>query len=81
MENLPVLYIPNDSLTLKDNEQWQFRFEIHSETSDRIYIIAQNKAKKHWGCSCPSYRTRRYCKHLATLNLPSHERPFEVIVK
>ena len=81
IKNLPTLYIPNDSLKLPDNDQWQFRFEIHSETSDRVYIIAQNKKLKHWGCSCPAYRTRRYCKHLQALNLPTHERPFEVNVK
>ena len=79
--SLPVFYIPNNSLVLPNNEQWCNRFEIHSETSNRVYIIAQNKTKKHWGCSCPAYRTRRYCKHLQAINLPTHERPYEVIVK
>jgi len=52
MNNLPTLYIPSDAITLPDNEQWQFRFEVHSETSNRVYVIAQHKTKKHWGCSC-----------------------------
>jgi hypothetical protein len=40
------------------------RFEIRSETSNRLYIVSRNKKSKKWGCSCPAYRTRRYCKHL-----------------
>jgi hypothetical protein len=81
MSTLPTLYIPRDALTLPDGDQWQNRFEIHSETSNRVYIIAQNKAKKHWACSCPSYKTRRYCNHLTAIGVPCYERPFEVIVK
>ncbi len=68
----------NKNAILPDNEQWKNRFEIKSESSDRIYVIAQNKSKKHWGCSCPSWRVRRSCKHLATLNLPAFEKPLEV---
>jgi hypothetical protein len=63
---------------LPDNDQWTNRFEIKSESSNRIYVIAQNKSKRHWGCSCPSWRVRRSCKHLAALNLPSNEKPLEV---
>ncbi len=76
-KNLPVISVNKNDI-LPDNDQWKNRFEIKSETSDRIYIIAQNKKKKHWGCSCPSYRIRRVCKHLTTLNLPAFEKPFEV---
>ena len=63
---------------LPDNDQWKNRFEIKSESSNRIYVIAQNKSKKHWGCSCPSWRVRRSCKHLTALNLPAFEKPMEV---
>ena len=63
---------------LPDNDQWKNRFEIKSESSNRIYVIAQNKSKKHWGCSCPSWRIRRTCKHLVALNLPAFEKPMEV---
>ncbi len=63
---------------LPDNDQWKNRFEIKSETSNRIYVIAQNKKKNHWGCSCPSWRVRRSCKHLLALNLPVLEKPMEV---
>jgi hypothetical protein len=66
---------------LPDNAQWEHRFEIHSASSDRVYIIAQNKQKRHWACSCPGWRVRRQCKHIATLGLPAHEQPCEVLVQ
>lgn len=80
-KNLPTLYIPTDALTLPDNDQWQFRFEIHSETSDRIYIIAQNRKKKHWACSCMAWKRYRHCKHLSAIGVPNYEQPYEVLVK
>ena len=55
---------PPAAVALPDNGQWTERFEIRSETSDRIYIIARNKNTGKYGCSCPAYLTRRYCKHL-----------------
>jgi len=76
MERDITLYIDR-SVALPDNDQWQFRFEIRSETSDRVYIIAQNKKKRHWACSCPGYKAHRHCKHLAALGIPSYERPYE----
>ncbi len=63
---------------LPDNAQWENRFQIRSETSSRVYIVSQHKKKRHWGCSCPSYRVRRYCKHLRTIGLPCLEVPHEV---
>lgn len=74
--NLPVLHI-NSDVMLPDNDQWQFRFEIESETSDRLYTIAQNKKKKHWGCSCFAYRRYRRCKHLESMGIPTGETPYE----
>ena len=75
MNNLPTLRIPKDVM-LPDTAQWINRFEIQSESSNRIYVIAQNKEKRHWACSCPAWRTRRKCKHLETLNLPLFEKPY-----
>lgn len=74
---LPVIRISND-LSLPDTDQWQFRFEVESETSNRVYIIAQNKKKKYWGCSCPGWKRNRHCKHLSALGIPGNEQPFEV---
>jgi hypothetical protein len=80
MTNLPELHISRE-VSLPDNDQWQNRFEIHSETSDRVYVIAQHKKLKHWGCSCPAWRVHRKCKHLTAVGVPNYEKPFEVLVK
>lgn len=81
MATLPVLYVPPTSERLPDNDQWTNRFEIRSSSSDRVYVVSQNKSKRHWACSCPSWRTRRSCKHLSALQLPAGERPHEVLVR
>lgn len=64
-------------VTLPDNDQWQHRFEIRSSSSDRIYVIAQNIKKRHWGCSCMAYKRWRHCKHLEQIGLPAKEQPYE----
>lgn len=74
--NEVVLHI-NKDVALPDKNQWTNRFEIKSESSDRVYVISQHKDKRHWACSCPAWITRRYCKHLQTIGMPSHEKPFE----
>ena len=72
-----TLYGPPDT-RLPDNRDWENRFEVRSSSSDRVYVIAQNKAKRHWGCSCPGFKRHRTCKHLLQLGLPAHERPMEI---
>lgn len=53
---------------LPDNDQWEFRMEIRSSSSSRLYVVSRNKRTRQWGCSCPSWRTRRHCKHLAAMS-------------
>ena len=77
MGNLPVLRV-DSSVVLPDDNQWRFRFEIKSESSNRIYVVSQHIAKKHWGCSCPGWISHRTCKHLTELGLPCKEKPYEV---
>jgi hypothetical protein len=79
MTTLPTLYVAPGS-KLPDNAQWENRFEIRSASSGRKYVIAQHKVKRHWGCSCPGWRTHRVCTHLKTLALPAGEQPHEVLV-
>ncbi len=74
---LPALYIPAE-MVLPDTDLWQFRFQIESASSDRLYTIAQHKKKKHWGCSCPGWKRYRTCKHLTALGIPGNEKPFDV---
>jgi len=82
--NTPTLYIPaqpKDEEKLPDLKGWTNRFYIKSETSNRLYVVSQNIDKRHWGCSCMSWKTRRYCKHLQVLALPCYERPYEVNIE
>ena len=74
---LPTIRIAK-AVSLPDTDQWQYRFEVESESSDRIYTVAQNKKKKHWGCSCPGWKRNRQCKHLSALGIPGKEQPYEV---
>jgi hypothetical protein len=78
--NLPVLHIDR-SVMLPDGKDWQLRFEVKSESSDNLYTIAQNKKKKHWGCSCFGYRRTRNCKHLKAIGLPGNEVPYEARIE
>ncbi len=77
-QNLPTIRKPSGAVALPDLRGWTNRFEIRSETSSRVYIVSQNIVGRHWGCSCPGWRTRRKCKHLTTLGLPGGEKPYEV---
>lgn len=56
---------------LLDNKSHTNRMEIHSESSDRVYIVAQRKTngKCHgqWECSCMGWIRHRHCKHLTTM--------------
>jgi hypothetical protein len=52
---------------LPDNATHTHRFEILSQTSDRIYIVAKSRAKGQWQCSCPGWIHHRHCKHLTAL--------------
>ena len=80
MANLPTIYVEK-GVRLPDNDQWQLRFNVKSETSDNLYTIAQNKKKRHWGCSCFAYRRYRKCKHLKACGIPTDEVPFEAQLK
>ena len=74
---LPAIYVRTE-MVLPDNDQWQFRFQLQSESSNRLYTIAQHKTKRHWGCSCPGWKRNRSCKHLKALNIPGNEKPYEI---
>jgi len=77
--SLPIIRINRD-MVLPNNDQWENRFYVKSESSDNLYTVAQNKKKRHWACDCPGYKRYRKCKHLQALGLPTYERPHEVNV-
>ena len=81
MADYTLVKRPNSSVALPDNAQYINRFEIRSETSDRIYIVAQHKTGRWWSCSCPGWIRNRHCKHLRALGLPDGQRPMEVRMK
>ncbi|MNJ95324.1 hypothetical protein D3C87_130340 [compost metagenome] len=74
---VPTLKV-DEQLRLPDNDQWHLRFHVESESSNRLYIVAQHIRKRHWACSCPGWKRHRTCKHLNALRIPSHEQPYEV---
>ena len=72
---------PKGTVALPDNASYMNRFEIKSETSRRIYIIAQSKSGRWWSCSCPGWLRHRKCKHLQCLGLPCGQTPMEINAK
>lgn len=59
--------------------QWGTRIEIKSESSSRVYVVAekldQGRPTGTYGCSCPGWKSRRNCKHLAGMRLASCAAP------
>jgi hypothetical protein len=58
------------------SEAWTNQTEIKSETSSRIYIVAEKVTDGvptgTWGCSCPGWKGYGgQCKHLASMGLRS----------
>lgn len=58
-------------IVLADNDRYTNRVEIRSQSSSRLYIVAQNKKSKEWSCSCPGWifprNGVRSCKHLKAM--------------
>lgn len=52
---------------LPDNAQYTNRFEIKSSSSNRLYVIAQNKNTGVWSCGCPGWIIHRKCRHLTSI--------------
>jgi hypothetical protein len=48
---------------LPDNAQWTNRMQIRSESSDRLYTVAQRKSDGTIGCDCMGWIRHRTCKH------------------
>jgi hypothetical protein len=80
-DNLPILYIPVNGHKVADKPGWTNSVGIPSQSSDALYVIAQRKTSRGWGCSCRGWIRHRHCKHLEALRLPANERPYEVQLK
>lgn len=75
-----TIRVPRE-MVLPDNTQWENRFEVRSESSNRVYTIAQHKTGRYWGCSCPGWKAHRNCKHLAAVGVPNYQRPYEARIQ
>ena len=68
-----VLYELSDTV-MEDNNTHQHRFAICSQSSDRMYTVAQQKTSGEWQCSCPDWIFRHkskenyLCKHLKAIH-------------
>jgi hypothetical protein len=62
---------------LPDNAAYTNRFEIRSETSDSVYVVAQSKKGRWWSCECFGFRRHKHCKHLRNLGLPGNYQAHE----
>lgn len=72
-----VLYIPASAERIPDDNRYENKFDIPSETSDNIYRIAQSKSGRWWSCECFGWRKHKHCKHLDELGIPGHYIPYE----
>jgi hypothetical protein len=48
IKQLPYIRVDSDD-RLPDNDQWENRMEVRSETSNNIYILSQNKKETPLG--------------------------------
>lgn len=72
MKNSKALQITiPGAVMLPANASHVNRMEIKSESSNRLYIVAQSRSIGNWQCSCPSWiyqrlplDQRKPCKHL-----------------
>jgi len=60
---------------LPDDKRFKCRFDIKSESSNRIYRISFDSAPGalYWKCSCPGNIAHGVCKHLRAMNLPGRQ--------
>jgi hypothetical protein len=72
MANEIQLRLPPGAIMEPENDQWHNRFKIRSESSNRLYLVAQNKKTGKYACSCPGWIRHRHCKHLEAMGLPRH---------
>ena len=77
MPTTSIVIRVNGGNALPDNATHTNRMEIRSESSGRVYVVAQRKRDHSWGCSCPGWIRHRKCKHLVTIGVPCFEKPYE----
>lgn len=61
---------------LPDTNTHVNRFQVKSESSNRLYTIAQSRSGLWWSCGCPGWIRHKTCKHLTSMGLPGQHQPF-----
>jgi hypothetical protein len=58
-----------------DDKRYKCRFDIRSESGNRIYRISFDSAPgaMYWKCSCPGCIAHGHCKHLRAMGLPGRK--------
>lgn len=61
----------------EETDTHRYRMKVPSESSNRMYLVSQNKESGEWQCSCPGWKFKkegkeRHCKHLSAM-LPTLE--------
>ena len=74
---MPMFILPPGARKLPDSARHCNRFQIRSDSSDRLYTIAFDRAMSRWTCGCGSYiyAKGRPCKHLLRLGLVGSRAP------
>lgn len=59
----------------EDTERYKCRFDVRSESSDKIYRISFDAAPGagYFSCSCPGGIRYGRCKHLDSMGLPGRK--------
>lgn len=57
----------SESGLLPDTDTHKLRFDIKSESSNRLYRVSIRKSTNQPECSCPRWIFKRTCKHLDAL--------------
>jgi len=78
--DLVVLASQFNCVLLDDKPGWQHTMGVRSESSDRLYRVAQRRTDGVWGCNCPAWISAKGspkppCKHLRPM-LPALNRIF-----
>lgn len=79
-ETALTIRVPHTAL-LPDNAAWTNRMQIKSESSDRMYTVAQSKSGGWWGCNCMGWIRHKNCKHLRELGLPGNQQPQQAVLQ
>jgi hypothetical protein len=72
-----VVRVPPGTQLLPDTKTHVNRFEIHSSSSNAVYVIAQSRSGRWWACGCFGWIRHKHCHHLDELGLPGHHVPHE----